>query len=138
MRIRSVGIVGFILLIGSLCTAQRQIISSREETFESPDGAIIAFVRFTKTVEATSESRIEVRTRSGRVLLKHDYGSEDGEHGYGVNKAAWTPNSQFFVYSLESSGGHSAWHSPDACWSVMSICSPLIAPSSTSRASGLP
>ena len=33
-----------------------------------------------------------------------------------------------------------SWLGPssDACWSVMSICSPLIAPSSTSRASGLP
>jgi len=38
-----------------------------------------------------------------------NYASADGEHGYGVAKAAWTPDSQFFVYSLESSGGHSAW-----------------------------
>ena len=34
------------------------------------------------------------------------------EHGYGVTKAVWTPDSHFFVYSLESSGGHEAWHSP--------------------------
>lgn len=112
MRTRSMGIVGAIVLIGSLCTAQKQIISSHEDKFESPDGAITALVRFTKTLESTSESRIELRTRGGRVLLKQDYSSEDGEHGYGVSKASWTPDSQFFVYSLESSGGHSAWHSP--------------------------
>jgi len=76
-----------------------------EEKFESPDGAIVALVRFTKTVEATTESRVELRTHSGRVLSKHDYGSDDGEHGYGVTKAVWTLDSQFFVYSLESSGG---------------------------------
>ena len=47
-----------------------------------------------------------------RVLARRNYGSEDGEHGYGVTKAAWTPDSQFFVYSLESSGGHQSWHTP--------------------------
>jgi len=40
-----------------------------------------------------------------------NYSSGDGEHGYGVTKAGWTPDSKFFVYSLESSGGHQAWHS---------------------------
>jgi hypothetical protein len=40
------------------------------------------------------------------------YTSADGEHGFGVVKAAWTPDSQYFVYSLASSGGHQAWRSP--------------------------
>jgi hypothetical protein len=53
-----------------------------------------------------------LRTKSGVLLVRRDYSSEDGEHGYGVTKAAWTPDSQFFVYSLENSGGHQAWNSP--------------------------
>jgi hypothetical protein len=112
MRTRSIGIVVTIVLISSLCAAQKQLILPREDKFQSPDKTIIALVRFTRTMDATNESRVELRTQNGRVLVKHDYGSEDGEHGYGVRKAAWTPDSQYFVYSLESSGGHSAWHSP--------------------------
>ena len=73
---------------------------------------MVAIVRSGKALEATDESRVELRTKSGKLLAKRDYSSSDGEHGYGVTKAAWTPDSQFFVYSLESSGGHSSWHSP--------------------------
>jgi hypothetical protein len=62
--------------------------------------------------EATNESVVELRTRSGKLVTRGDYRSQDGEHGYGITKASWTPDAQFFVYSLESSGGHSAWHSP--------------------------
>jgi len=40
------------------------------------------------------------------------YTSSDGEHGFGVVKAAWTPDSQYFVYSLASSGGHEPGRSP--------------------------
>jgi hypothetical protein len=55
---------------------------------------------------------VEIKSAAGKVLARTDYSSEDGEHGFGVTKAAWTPDSRFFVYSLESSGGHQAWHSP--------------------------
>lgn len=62
--------------------------------------------------EATDESEVLVQTASGKILGRRNYRSEDGEHGFGVTKAQWTPDSQFFVYSLDSSGGHQAWHSP--------------------------
>ena len=29
-----------------------------------------------------------------------------------MEKAAWTPDSSFFVYSMSSSGGHQPWNSP--------------------------
>jgi len=106
-------IVGAVLfLIASFCNAQRQADSSHTREFPSPDGRVVAFVHPTKAPEATIESRIELRSDDGRVLAKSSYVSEDGEHGYGVIKAAWTPDSRFFVYSLESSGGHQSWHTP--------------------------
>ena len=40
------------------------------------------------------------------------FASADGEHGFGVAKAQWTPNSQFFIFSMGSSGGHQPWHHP--------------------------
>src|SRR5260370_40443831 len=33
-------------------------------------------------------------------------------NGYYVYRAKWSPDSQFFVYSLVSSGGHSPWQFP--------------------------
>lgn len=113
MPTRFIASTSVLLLSVVLCEAQKSTtVFSRTEEFKSPDGMLVALVRYTKAPEATSESRIEVKTRTGRLLVKRNYSSEDGEHGYGVTKAEWTPDSQFFVYSLESSGGHSAWHSP--------------------------
>jgi hypothetical protein len=56
--------------------------------------------------------------RSGKVLLDTSFASEDGEHGLGVVNASWTPNSQFFVFSTSSSGGHQPWHSPTFFYSI--------------------
>lgn len=60
----------------------------------------------------SGESRVEIHAASGALLCSRSYGSWDGEHGFGVERAAWTPDSRFFVYSMSSSGGHQAWHFP--------------------------
>jgi hypothetical protein len=57
-----------------------------------------------------NESRVEIRDMKGAVLVTKDFKSPDGEHGRNVQKAEWSPNSQFFVFSTASSGGHSPWH----------------------------
>jgi hypothetical protein len=112
MTTRRLGLISAVLLSALPCAAQRLTNSSQTEKFPSPDGTISAFVRSNKAPEATKESRIELRSQHGRILASRDYMSKDGEHGHGVTMAAWTPDSQFFVYSLESSGGHQAWHTP--------------------------
>ena len=84
----------------------------KPDFFRSPDGSMIALIRYAKPLFTPTESRIELRTKDGQVLAEHNYGSEDGKHGYGIIRAAWTPDSQFFVYKLESSGGHDSWHTP--------------------------
>jgi hypothetical protein len=108
---RILTIAAMLLLFGS-AIAQKLSRSRTLEEYGSPDRALVAVVRSTKAPDATRESRVEVRLKSGKVLARKNYSSPDGEHGYGVAKAAWTPDSQFFVYSLESSGGHQAWNSP--------------------------
>ena len=35
----------------------------------------------------------------------------------GVVRTAWTPDSQFFVYTLTSSGGHQPWYCPTLFYS---------------------
>jgi hypothetical protein len=112
MKTRRPGVTSAVLLCALLCGAQKPTNTPQTEKFPSPDGAITAFVWSTKAPEATKESRIELRSQDGQVLASRSYASKDGEHGHGVTKAAWTPDSQFFVYSLESSGGHQAWHTP--------------------------
>ena len=65
-----------------------------------------------------SESRIEFYSSQNQMLCAPDYSSDDGEHGFGVIKAAWTPDNNYFVFSLTSSGGHQPWHTPIYFYSV--------------------
>ena len=58
------------------------------------------------------ESRIVIRTAKGDTLTSKDYSSPRGTNGYYVIDAKWSPDSQFFVYSMASSGGHSPWSFP--------------------------
>jgi hypothetical protein len=57
-----------------------------------------------------NESRVEIHDIKGTVLATKDFKSADGEHGRNVQKMEWSPDSQFFVFSTASSGGHSPWH----------------------------
>src|SRR5689334_8182660 len=50
-----------------------------------------------------AESRIEFYSPQNQMLCALDYSSEDSEHGFGVVKAAWTPDNNYFVFSLTSS-----------------------------------
>jgi dipeptidyl aminopeptidase/acylaminoacyl peptidase len=87
--------------------------SAEQKEYLSPDGEYRAIVvSLSKSSYGSAESEIFIKTKDGKILCSKDYSSEDGEHGFGVEKAAWTPDSKFFVYSLSSSGGHQAWHFP--------------------------
>ena len=103
---------GALLIAGSVWPAQKHVLASHVDRVSSPDGKLIAVIRSSHVAEASDESRIELRTATGKLLTKRNLTSSDGEHGFGVTKAAWTPDSQFFVVSLASSGGHQGWHSP--------------------------
>jgi len=58
------------------------------------------------------ESRVVIRSSAGDTLTSKDHSSPRGMNGYYVYRAKWSPDSQFFVYSLVSSGGHSPWSFP--------------------------
>jgi hypothetical protein len=73
----------------------------------SPDEALQAVIVPTS---GGSENRIELMAATGKRLSFRDHSSPDGQHGRYVLHADWTPDSQFFVYSTCSSGGHSSWH----------------------------
>jgi hypothetical protein len=87
--------------------------AQKPETYASPDGSLRAEIQSVrKTPSGAAESKIEVLSKVGKRVWIVKYTSSDGEHGFGVFKAAWTPDSQYFVYSLVSSGGHELGRSP--------------------------
>jgi hypothetical protein len=86
-----------IALVSTQLPAQRRYVS--------PDNRNVATV--VPVGPSRDESRVTVSSRDGSLLCTQDYSSKDGDHGYEVVKAAWTPDSKYFVYSMESSGGHS-------------------------------
>jgi hypothetical protein len=101
------------LVLGSLLLTGGLAYGNKQQEYSSPDGKYIAYViALPKAPYGSGESKIIIRTKKVKVLCSKNYGSEDGEHGFGVERAAWTPDSKFFIYSMSSSGGHQAWHFP--------------------------
>jgi hypothetical protein len=64
------------------------------------------------------ESRVVIYSSVGATLMSMDYSSPRGANGYYVLNAKWSPDSQFFVFSMMSSGGHSPWSFPIWVYSV--------------------
>ena len=64
------------------------------------------------------ESRVVIRSAAGDTINSINHSSPRGANGYYVDVAQWSPDSQFFVYSMVSSGGHSPWSHPTIVYSV--------------------
>ncbi len=101
-------IIILLLVSGSIWAKE----AKQRHEYPSPDGKYLAIViPLPKAPYGSGESKIEIHSKDA-IICSESYGSEDGEHGFGVEHAAWTPDSKFFVYSMSSSGGHQAWHFP--------------------------
>ncbi len=106
------------------CSGHRLLTKPRPEAscliavpqvFVSPDKALHATVLpvdVSLYASPDMESRVVIRSRAGDTLTSQDYSSPRGTNGYYVDHAKWSPDSQFFVYSMSSSGGHSPWSFP--------------------------
>jgi len=83
------------------------------KTYQSPDGILRAQIIPAKKnlLGNAYENKVEIQTKEGKLLQTADYTSEDGDHGLIVDFAEWSPDSQFFIYSAYSSGGHQPWFS---------------------------
>jgi hypothetical protein len=99
----------------SIPRSETSCLTARPQIYPSPDAALRALVLPVDVdLHATPdmESRIVIRTSEGKLLTSKDYSSPRGANGYFVYAAKWSPDSQFFVYSMSSSGGHSPWSFP--------------------------
>jgi hypothetical protein len=102
MRRHLVRIFFAALLSLNLCAAEKPTI------IRSPKGTTLAVV----SRAANREVEISIKTEEGSFLAKHDYFSEDHQRGFALEKGEWTPDGNFFVYSLYNVGGHQPWQSP--------------------------
>ena len=112
------------VLADSTCSGHKLLSTPRPEAscrnivpeiFVSPDKALRALVLSVDvSLYATPEmeSRVVICSSAGETLASKDYSSPRGTNGYYVYRARWSPDSQFLVYSLTSSGGHSPWSFP--------------------------
>jgi hypothetical protein len=90
-------------------------LQRKERRYTAPDGGLSVVIVPVKSIvagRAGDESRIDFKSSDSKIDCAVDYSSGDNEHGFGVVKAEWTADSQYFVFSLTSSGGHQAWHAP--------------------------
>jgi hypothetical protein len=112
------------VLADAQCSGRQLLSKSRPEAscrsvmpeiFVSPDKTMRAVVLPADVSLDTTpdmESRVVIRSSDGETLTSKDHSSPRGMNGYYVYRAKWSPDSQFFVYSLVSSGGHSPWQFP--------------------------
>jgi hypothetical protein len=108
MRKKFLMYAGSLLFLAS-CWAQ----TKGKTEYKNRDGLRVVVVPVGKpSGHEAYESRIEFLTAEGKLLCSLDYSSEDGDHGFGIVKAAWTEDGRYFVFSLTSSGGHQGWHFP--------------------------
>ena len=94
-----------VILSSTAVLAQSQTKSTIRQ-YRASDGsrAVIS------PIGPSRESHVDIYTSHLDKVCSLDFSSEDGEHGYAVAKASWTADENFFVFSLENSGGHSPWH----------------------------
>lgn len=106
--------LGFLFAAPALTAADSDASKS---VYWSPDHSTEVRVVETGMDDPPGECRLVFRNRHGVLLYRRDYTSPDQNHGYSIDRAAWTPDSRFFVFSMESSGGHQPWHSPTHIYS---------------------
>jgi hypothetical protein len=91
--------------------ASLQPTEAKTTVYSSPDKSLrAAIIPVGKRGYEATESRIEIRSASGRTLRWKSFASYDGAHGMGVGHAEWTADGLFFVFNVNSSGGHQPWH----------------------------
>ena len=99
------------IVLTSCATSAPQPANFGCQGTDSPDHQLRAcVVEVGKFPPPLNESRIDIHDTSGKVVASRNFGSPKGDQGRSVVHSAWTPDSNFFVFSTRSSGGHSPWH----------------------------
>lgn len=107
----------FWYLLTTVCFVTVANAKSSCQKYFSPNHKLYAVIQPTlESGEIIPESAVSIYNSSGKLLQHKSYISSDHEHGYNVAQLKWSEDSQFCVWSLTSSGGHSPWHFPTDCY----------------------
>ncbi len=87
-------------------------------SYKSRDKQLVAVVHPVRnpTLHVATESTISILGDDGSSLATHNFSSQWGDQGYIVDSVRWTPDSQFCVFRMRSSGGHSPMFAPIVIW----------------------
>ncbi len=99
-----------ILFVTLLGVAPSHVTAQQLQSYKSRDG--ILRVVITPVSKSCPEDRLVIRKRDGALFYRRDFSSSDCEHGEGIVRGEWSPDSQFFVFNAESTGGHQPGHRP--------------------------
>ena len=99
-----------ILSITLLGVAPSLVTAQQLQSYKSPDG--ILRVLITPVSKSCPEDRLVIRKRDGALIYRKHFSSCDCEHGDNIVRGEWSPDSQFFVFNVESTGGHQPGHRP--------------------------
>jgi len=102
-----------LLLLAGLVFLGAGGTSKKEEKYISPDQSLCVTITstFMEGIAEAAETRVEIQPNKKRKFFgdsKDQFPSSVQK--YAVIKAEWTPDSQFFVFSLSSEGRPRAWH----------------------------
>jgi hypothetical protein len=86
-----------------------------QQRYKSPDGFLR--VRIARVSKTCTEDRLAIFASDGALVYRKDFSSSDCEHGEGIVRGEWTADSQFFVFNVESTGGHQPGHRPVSFYS---------------------
>ena len=107
-----------ILLFCVLFTGTLAIAADQTKSIKSPDGKLTArILSIQKAKEGPPEFIIEIIDADKKLVAREDFTSKEGDQGLSIDNAKWSPDSQFFVFSTFSSGGHMAWQFPSYFYS---------------------
>lgn len=80
---------------------------AKDLQFRSHDGRFVAVYRYAAGDPDLVES-VSFVSSAGHLLFADDFTNRD----YRPEKGQWSRSGRFFVYSLDSQGGHSPWRKP--------------------------
>jgi len=100
----------YILFITIFTAAPYIASAQRSQDYRSPDGFLR--VKITAVSKKCPEDRLAIFRRNGALLFRKNFSSSDCEHGDIIIRGEWSADSQFFVFNVESTGGHQPGHRP--------------------------
>jgi hypothetical protein len=99
-----------ILFIIFLCVTPSLVRAQQPRGYMSPDASFRVSIK--PVNKSCSEDCLEIFRRNGVLLYRKDFSSPDCAHGAMIVRGEWSADSQFFVFNVESTGGHQPGHRP--------------------------